>query len=282
MRKYILVLLCLLTVLSCSDDVTFNSPALQGIRDTVLFRSNVQRVELVNPSGLVNSLKLVRLSGTLGEESVQFEFPFGEGVFDLDPNTIATASYTNASGKIFSTNFDGEGQVVVERVEDSTYTGTFSFRAVSAIDTTEVYFTKGVFYKVPFFTAEIPVIEDDVVATSFSCRINNNLFAPPSVNASAGSNFITGTGSNNTANIRLRFPRNIEPGTYELSDFNVGGGNYLAAYAVGANNLTVQSGTLTIVSHNFTNGSVGGTFSFTAQGASTVQVTSGTFGFNYL
>lgn len=278
MRKYILVLLCLLTVLSCSDDVTFNSPALQGVRDTVLFRSNVQRVELLNSSGLVNSVRLVRLSGILGEESVQFDFPFGEGVFDLEPNAIATATYTNASGKVFSTDFDGEGQVVVERVEDSMYTGTFRFRAVSAIDTSEVYFTKGVFYKVPFFTAEIPVVEDDEVATSFFCRINGNPFTPPSINASAGSNFITGTGSNSTANIRLRFPKNIEPGTYELTGFD--DSDYQADYFSGFQT-TIVSGTLTITSHNFTTGSVGGTFSFTAQGASTIQVTSGTFGFNY-
>lgn len=220
MRKYILVLLCLVTVLSCSDDITFNSPALQGIRDTVLFRSNVQRVELLQGSPLVNSVSTVKLSGTLGEESVQFNLPvYGEGVFNLEPNAAATAIYINAAGKIFNTDFDGEGQIIVSRVEDSTYTGTFSFRAVSSIDTTEVYFTKGVFYKVPFFTTEVPIIEDDVVATSFFCRINGNPFSPPSVNASAGSQFITGTGANNTANIRLRFPKNIEPGTYELTGF---------------------------------------------------------------
>ncbi|RXG18260.1 hypothetical protein DSM03_101942 [Leeuwenhoekiella aestuarii] len=280
MRKYILVLICLLTVLSCSDDITFNSPALQGIRDTVLFRSNVQRVELLQGSPLTNSVSTVKLSGTLGEESVQFNLPvYGEGVFDLEPNAPASAIYINSAGKIFNTDFDGEGQIIVSRVEDSTYTGTFSFRAVSVIDTTEVYFTKGVFYEVPFFTAEVPIVEDDVVATSFFCRINGNPFSPPSVSASAGSQFITGTGANNTANIRLRFPKDIEPGTYELTGF--GNSDYQVDYFSGFPT-TIVTGTLTITSHNFTSGSVGGTFSFTAQGNSTIQVTSGTFGFNYL
>ena len=280
MRKYILVLICLFIVLSCSDDVTFNSPALQGIRDTVLFKSKVQRVELLSNSPLENSVRTLKLSGTLGGESVQFNLPvYGEGVFDLEPNAAATAIYTNSSGKIFTTDFDGEGQVIVSRVEDSTYTGTFSFRALSPIDTTEVYFTKGVFYQVPFFTPVVPVVEDDVVATSFFCRINGNPFLPPSVNATGGPEFITGTGANNTANIRLRFPKNIQQGTYELTGF--GESDYQVDYFSGFQT-TISSGTLTITSHNYTNRSVGGTFSFTAQGASTIVVTAGTFGFNYL
>jgi len=78
----------------------------------------------------------------------------------------------------------------------------------------------------------------------------------------------------------LRFPRNIQPGVYDLTDFNVSS-PYQASYISGAFNPQVQSGTVTIISNNRSQKSVGGTFEFTAQGAGTIQVTEGFFGFNY-
>ena len=274
MKKYILVVLSLLMLYSCSDDVTFNTPAFQGIRDTVFFKANGMRYEQ-------NEAGQVYVYGSLGTQSVQLMLPnYGEGNFRLGPTSAAEAQFTNSNGKLFTTGFDGEGEVIVERAADSIYTGTFKFRAVSPVDTTEVYFSRGLFYKVPFYVEPVPPVLDPVVSSSFFCRINGIGFTPPSVSASAGPDFITGTGANNTANIRLRFPRNVEKGTYPLTDFTVES-SYQAAYYSGFETL-VESGTVTITSHNTQEGSIGGTFSFTAQGESTIQVTQGTFGFNYL
>ena len=274
MIKYFLFAMSVLLFCSCSDDITFNSPAFQGVRDTVFYKADAMRYELTDAGE-------VTIYGSLGTQTVQLVLPnYGEGTFELGPTNAARANYTNVRGKVFSTNFDGEGEVIVERASDSTYTGTFRFRAVTSVDTTEVYFTKGVFYEIPYYFERVPPVLDPVVPNSFYCRINGTAFTPPSVSASAGPNFITGTGANNTANIRLRLPRTIEKGTYPLTDFTVDS-PYQAAYFSGFNTL-VQSGTVTITSHNTQEGSIGGTFSFTAQGASTIQVTQGTFGFNYL
>ena len=285
MVKYLVAFLGVLLIFSCSDDVSFNSPAFQGIRDTVFFKAAISRAELVNDSSDTanssNFVYAVRLSGILNDEVVSFTLPYyGEGVFDLNPEDDAYASYSNTLGKEFSTRFDGEGSVVVERIEDSTYTGSFRFRARSASDSTEVYFTKGYFYEVPFYKR--PPIEEEipVVSTFFTCRINGVTFNPLSINASSGSTSLLGVGSTNSVIIRLLLPLDIEPGTYPLTDFSVES-PYKASYKSGEFTPIVQSGTVTILSHNKKEKSIGGTFSLVAKGESIINITDGKFGFNY-
>ena len=286
MLKNLAAFLGLLSIISCTDDVSFNTPAFQAIRDTVFFKANISRAEVVDEDNLEvtvpgNSVPVIRLSGILNEEQVSLTLPFyGEGVFNIEPDNPTYATYISASGKEFSTLIDGEGSIVVERIEDSTYTGSFRFRARSQVDSSDVYFTKGYFYEVPFYKKPPVPEEIPVVATSFYCRINGNTFNPISINASAGSTAILGSGNQSSVVIRLVFPKNIEPGTYPLTDFSVTS-PYQASYQSSNTNPIVQSGTLTITSHNRDARSVGGTFSFTAQGSSIVQITDGRFGFNY-
>lgn len=274
MVKYFLVLVCLLSIFSCSDDVSFNSPAFQGIRDTVFFKTQATRVELRETDEVI-------VTGALGRQEVRLTLPsYGEGIFDLGPDNAATADFISIDGKQFSTRFEGEGQVVVERVVDCTYTGSFRFRAASLSDSTEVYFTKGYFYEVPFYNEPLVPEVIPVVANAFFCKINGNPFNPLITNSSSGSSNILGYGSTNTVIIRFIIPKDVEAGTYPLTDFSVSS-TYQASYRSGSFNPIIQSGTLTVTSHNKAEKSIGGTFSFTAQGAGTIQITEGFFGFNY-
>ncbi len=263
-----------LFLVSCADDVTFNSPAFQGLKDTVFFKAQGTRAMLTDANEVV-------ISGNLGGERVDLRLPaYGTGVFDLNSNSAAIADFYEEDGKQYSTRFDGEGEVVVERVDDSLYTGSFRFRAVAPADTTEVFFTRGYFYEVPFFEEPLPPVVIPAVETAFSCRIQGNSFRPEVTYASEGNDIITGVGSTSSVVVRLRFPRNIEPGVYDLTDFNIPSA-YQASYISGPFNPQVHSGTLTIISNNKNQKSVGGMFQFTAQGATTIQVTEGSFGFNY-
>ena len=272
-RPFIFVIWSLLLV-SCADDVTFNTPAFQGIKDTTFFKAQGTRAQLTDANQVV-------ISGSLNGERVDLKLPaYGTGVFDLSAGSAAIADFYEADGKQYSTRFEGEGEVVVERVDDSLYTGSFRFRAVAPADTTEVYFTRGYFYEVPFFREPPPPVIIPVVESSFLCKIQGNLFIPEVSYASLGNSTVTGVGSTNSVVVRLRFPRNIQPGVYDLTDFNVAS-SYQASYLSGAFNPQVQSGELTIFSNNIAEGSVGGAFEFTAQGATTVQITEGSFGFNY-
>lgn len=262
-----------LVLTSCSDDVSFNTPAFQGIKDTVFFKAGVTQATLSDDNKVI-------ISGGLNGERVDLNLPvYGEGVFDLSAGSTAIANFYDASGKQYSTFFDGEGEVVVERVEDSLYTGSFRFRATAPVDTSEVYFTRGYFYQVPFYTEPLPPVTMPVVESAFSCKINGLLFTPLTRYANAANNILTGVGSTNSVIIRLRFPKNIQPGVYDLTDFNIPSA-YQASYISGAFNPQVLSGTLTIISNNTQKNSVGGSFSFTAQGAGTIEITEGVFGFN--
>ena len=271
-RVFFIAIALILT--SCSDDVSFNSPAFQGIKDTVFYKADGTRATLSNNNEVI-------ISGSLNGERVDLTLPvYGEGVFNLDADSGATADFFDAFGKLYSTRFDGEGEVIVERVEDSLYTGSFRFRALAPVDTTAVIFTRGYFYQVPFYEEILPPENIPVVENAFSCRINGSLFTPLTSYASANNSILTGVGSTNSVIVRLRFPKNSEPGVYELTDFNVPS-SYQASYISGSFNPQVVSGTLTITSNNTDKKSVGGTFSFTVKGASTVQITQGIFGFNY-
>ncbi|PHR99003.1 MAG: hypothetical protein COA80_04495 [Leeuwenhoekiella sp.] len=272
-RPFLFVILSLLLV-SCADDVTFNTPAFQGIKDTLFFKAAGTRAQLTEANEVI-------ISGSLNGERVDLKLPaYGTGVFDLSAGSLAMADFYEADGKQYSTRFDGEGEVVVERVDDSLYTGSFRFRAVAPADTTVVYFTRGYFYEVPFFKEPPPPVIIPVVESAFGCKIQGNMFRPEVTYSSEGNGIITGVGSTNSVIVRLRFPRNIQPGVYDLTDFNVNS-PYQASYISGAFNPQVQSGTVTIISNNINQKSVGGTFEFTAQGAGTIQVTEGFFGFNY-
>ncbi len=268
--------ICVLTLLlvSCADDVTFNTPAFQGIKDTIFFKAQGTSVQLTDANEVV-------ISGSLNGERVDLKLPaYGTGVFDLTSGSASVADYYQEDGKHYSTRFDGEGEVVVERTDDSLYTGSFRFRALAPADTTEVYFTRGYFYEVPVFKDPPPPVIIPVVESSFACRIQDRPFYPEVSYASQSNGFVTGTGSTNSVVIRLKFPRDIEPGVYDLTDFTVPS-SYQASYMSGVFTLVVQTGTLTIFSNNIREGSVGGAFEFTAQGASTVKITQGSFGFNY-
>ena len=272
-RPFLFAIMSLLLV-SCADDITFNTPAFQGIKDTLFFKAAGTRAQLTDANEVI-------ISGILNGERVDLKLPaYGTGVFDMTAGAAAIADFYEADGKQYSTRFDGEGEVVVERIDDSLYTGSFRFRAVSPADTTEVYFTRGYFYQVPFLKEPPPPVTVPVVESDFSCKIQGNTFSPGVTYSSDVKGIITGVGSTNSVIVRLRFPRNIQPGVYDLTDFDVDS-PYQASYISGAFNPQVQSGTVTIISNNIAQKSVGGTFQFTAQGAATVQITDGFFGFNY-
>ncbi|MEH6406236.1 MAG: DUF6252 family protein [Leeuwenhoekiella sp.] len=272
--KKILFLFLLALLASCSDDIQDNSPAIQGVRDTILYRSAVNRAQRVNQGVLV--------IGSNNDEKLSLSISnYNEGTFTLGADESSSAQYNNAKGKVFSTIYDGEGEIIVSRIADSTITGTFRFRAGSfSDDSTNVVFTKGVFYKVPISPSTDPLEVDDPVSTNFNCRINSAYFNPQAVSATESNGEIVGYGSTPSTIIRINFPVDIEKGVYALSAANSSGA-YRVVYNSGGNPQAISSGTLEITSHNFSKKSVGGTFSFNVGTDGATEITEGVFGFNY-
>ena len=148
MRKVILALLIMLSFVSCTDDVTFNDPSFQGIKDGENWRANDARV-------------ILNANGTMTVEAYsQFEVvrfvvsspSNGTRTFGVNNSNVATydATYDGITNS-YTTGVDlgsGELKITESPTVAGKLSGTFKFRAVNA-DGTEAGFTNGVIYSIP-------------------------------------------------------------------------------------------------------------------------------------
>lgn len=153
MKKYFYFLLLLIVATSCTEDVKFNNPAFQGLKDNVFWRAVTYKAAVSIEGNFV-------VEGSLGYEKVTLQVNnIAEKTYVLGVNNVIKASYANTfPGKesAFSTGTKkGSGQIVITDfdAENNTISGTFKFNAlndnVTDLDNQKVTFTEGVFYKVP-------------------------------------------------------------------------------------------------------------------------------------
>ena len=154
MKKITLILIALVTVFSCANEVQFNSPAIQGNYNGNLWRAVSYAADidfggfLVQGTNNIETIQLITQDDTAG-------------VYNLGGDNPNVAIVRDANGVIFSTANDPdpsfslypvEGQIIVQRIYDTTpktMTGTFWFYAFSADGMQTVNFNEGVFHKVP-------------------------------------------------------------------------------------------------------------------------------------
>jgi hypothetical protein len=152
MKKRILFMIVLFSLVSCTQDISFNNPSFQGLKDNVFWRAIESKASI----GANGSLTIEAYSGneviTLKTTSTTAQTYF------LGTSTSKTAKYvlTDKDGTItFTTGLGvGEGQIVITEYDavSNTVSGTFKFNAEN-IDNNPLAgsvlnFQQGVFYKV--------------------------------------------------------------------------------------------------------------------------------------
>jgi hypothetical protein len=153
MKKIFYFLSLLFIVTSCTEDVKFNNPAFQGLKDNVFWRANGYKANSVTNGNMI-------IEGTLGYEKVSLQIPSPiVQTYVLGRDNVTKASYSNTfPGQLaeFNTGENkGTGQIVVTEfnTETNTISGTFKFTAINKdetdVENPKVIFTEGVFYKVP-------------------------------------------------------------------------------------------------------------------------------------
>ncbi|MCD0468103.1 DUF6252 family protein [Flavobacterium sp. JAS] len=159
MKKYFYLISFVLLLTSCTEDVKFNNPAFQSLKDNVFWRANAYKAYSGDGGTMI-------IEGSLGYEKVllQTASPM-KGTYLLGVNDASKAIYSNtfpAQFVAFSTGTKGvDGQIVITEynLENKTISGTFKFNAINEnINDTEnpkITFTEGVFYKVPIQFSEI-------------------------------------------------------------------------------------------------------------------------------
>ena len=152
MKKILSLLVLLVAFTACEEDVQFNNPAVQGLKDNQLWRAS----EYTAVMGSDNSLMITAKNGfeilTLRTASVD------AGQYVLGVNEVNKAAYVLSADGIedayqTGTNI-GDGQITISNdgretdVARGYISGKFYFNAVND-EGQIVNFQEGVFYKIP-------------------------------------------------------------------------------------------------------------------------------------
>lgn len=154
MKRILSLIVLLVAFTSCEEDVKFNNPAVQGLKDNELWRAT----EFTAVKGVDNSLTI---TATNGFETVVLRAQNSTvGIYQLGSGELSKASYTldvDGMNMFYTTGTDrGDGAIEITMANtDLTkgyISGNFYFNAEDE-DGDLVNFQRGVFYKVRLQTA---------------------------------------------------------------------------------------------------------------------------------
>ncbi|MFC0777736.1 DUF6252 family protein [Flavobacterium sp. HJSW_4] len=157
MKKYFYFLSFLLLFVSCEEDIKFNNPAFQTLKDNTFWRAQVYQAGAESNGSFI-------IEGALGLEQISFQLPEPfEKTFVLGVDDATKVIYKNrykGQEAEFSTGAGkGNGEIIVTEYNtvENTISGTFKFTAVNADSGAEkqtMHFSEGVFYKIPITPQE--------------------------------------------------------------------------------------------------------------------------------
>jgi hypothetical protein len=155
MKKFFLFYILLFTVFSCQEDVRFNNPAFQGMKDNVFWRALQTTANVYSDGYLVIDAYTATEVVTLQTNATAL----GTYYIGTTATTTATYVYTNPQTKekiTFSSGFGvGDGQIVITEYdsENHTISGTFKFNLENTLNNPlagpTLNYQYGVFYKIP-------------------------------------------------------------------------------------------------------------------------------------
>ena len=162
MKKYLYLFLLIFIITSCTEDVKFNNPAFQTLKDNVFWRAQRYEAQVSQDNKIV-------VTGFLGYEKIGLQLPSTQAkTYAIGSDTNTGAFYYDEIGTVpdlYSAGANmGSGQITITEydTENKTISGTFKFNAVKAVENesekTNVSCTEGVFYKVPVILT--PVFEN--------------------------------------------------------------------------------------------------------------------------
>ncbi|MFV8325749.1 DUF6252 family protein [Flavobacterium sp. ZS1P14] len=154
MKNYFLFIVVIFSLVSCQEDVSFNSPSLQGVKDNVFWRAVQSKATLASDGSLLIEAYTRNETLSLKVTSTNAQTYF----LGTSESKKVTYVLTDATGGLitFSTGFGiGDGQIVITDYDavNKTVTGTFKFNAENTYNNPlagpVVNFQQGIFYKVP-------------------------------------------------------------------------------------------------------------------------------------
>jgi hypothetical protein len=155
MKKIFSLIVLLVALSSCEEDVKFNNPTVQGLKDDALWRAVQFSATQASSNGALT------VTASNGFETLTLKAQSATpGTYDLGVNETNKASFVFSSPE-FDTAYQtgagiGDGELTISALPTETnvaggfITGNFKFNAVDDEGNT-VNFRDGVFYKVPIY-----------------------------------------------------------------------------------------------------------------------------------
>ncbi|HLF50697.1 DUF6252 family protein [Flavobacterium sp.] len=157
MKNLISLLMLLVVFTSCTEDVKFNNPAVQGLKDNVLWRANDSRATLGPNNSLVIEALTQYETLTLKTTSTNV------GVYPLGTSDSKKATFVFSKDGVeltYATGINiGDGEIKITEFDPTnmTISGTFRFNAKNInnnpLGGDILNFQEGVFYKVRILPA---------------------------------------------------------------------------------------------------------------------------------
>ena len=156
MKKIAALFALVLTMSACSDEITRNNPAFEGLKDGDSWRAaDVTAIKSANGT-------IILTGATQYETLVLKTVSPAPSTYTLGTGIANQASFLinqNLQEISYQTGVDkGEGKIIITEFDDvnQTITGSFEFKAPKLgptlptdLEPSELHFQKGVFYKIP-------------------------------------------------------------------------------------------------------------------------------------
>ncbi len=273
MKKYLLLCLTALAFIACEEDVEDNSPAFQANLNSEFYKA-------LDAKGIVTEEGTVSLVGATSNQNITISISvLQSGSFQFNSGNGHQATYEDATGQIYSTEFGGSGVVnITGRGTDAGnefLSGDFTFIAIlEGIDTVTV--NRGILYQVPLVSG---VIEDPTdpgnpnLDGNFVAEIDGELFDPSTVVATITGTSIQIIGALGDDTIELLIPLDAVPAMYPIPEEG-----FSATYFISNVAEPAISGTIRVFEHDMAAKSISGTFNFMTENH---QISLGQFNVNY-
>lgn len=158
MKKFLSLLVLVTALVSCEEDIKFNNPAVQGVKDNELWKATTYDAKKTGNSIIINAHR----GGELETLTFTLTAAAPGSVHNLGLDNLNTAGYSyNIDGisETFTTGAGvGNGRVTIMGEDDNNINGTggkgyisgsFYFNAYTSDESNVVNFQQGVFYRVP-------------------------------------------------------------------------------------------------------------------------------------
>lgn len=152
MQKIVFLLIVLITLTSCGNDVQFNSPALQANKNYELWRASYY------DAVLADSGKLTISAGNNKEKMTFVLSTLQQGTYSLSDMSLSKIDFVDFENVSYSTSntpnpesyaYPEIGKITITKIDGNTITGTFRFIAFTADGMNSVGFNEGIFHELP-------------------------------------------------------------------------------------------------------------------------------------